>query len=62
MGVPAYRGAKVIAITGRGTALDRMRERERAKAKPIPARAATADPEGEVIYGGELLIPPASAT
>ena len=48
--VPAHRGAKVIRITERGTALDRMRERQRAEAKPQPPQ-----PVGEVFYGGPII-------
>ena len=54
--VPAYRGAKVIRITERGTALDRMRERERqrerAEAKPkacVSAAPASAWPPGTIV-------------
>jgi hypothetical protein len=57
---PAYRGAKVIRVTERGTALDRMRERQRAEAKPKPTPAqeavrATAQPAGQIIHGGPLI-------
>jgi hypothetical protein len=49
---PAYRGAKVVRITERGTALDRMRERERAEAKPkarASAARASAWPPGAIV-------------
>jgi hypothetical protein len=48
--VPAYRGAKVIRITERGTALDRMRERqrERERAEASAARAS-AWPPGTIV-------------
>ena len=56
--VPAYRGAKVIRITERGTALSRMRERqerEQAKSKPPTATTRT-EPAGEVFYGHGTLV------
>jgi hypothetical protein len=54
---PGFKGAKVIRITERGTALSRMREREleRAKAKPKP-EAPSPVAAGEEIYGGGTLI------
>ena len=46
---PAFKGAQVIRIEERGTALDRMRERERERANAKPA--ARPEPAGEVFYG-----------
>ena len=55
--VPGFKGAKVIRITERGTALDRMRERqerESAQAKPKPPKPSAPKPTAtvadEVIY------------
>ncbi len=50
---PAYKGAKVIRITERGTARDRMREREleleRSQAKPSAHRTPGTWPAGSIV-------------
>ena len=51
--MPGYKGAKIIRITERGTARDRMRERqlerERADAKLKARASASAWPPGTIV-------------